>query len=736
MIKHLGEEPVPFEVSGFARVPELPLAGEAVTVYCRVDGLEAVPSLVLQAGGEERTLEARQERERFFSFALGSFDRPQSVVYRIQVGEERTALYSFEVLREETVTGAQGLYQTGEGLEMALAQDLTLTLAQDGALTLEQKPAGGVPCAQGRVPLEGGFEWTAQEGALWELKRLSEPMVTAKRYRLLRNAQGVVRKVTLEMSMTAKRFLGTGERFDAVDQSGLGSNGRVVEKFTHQGEQTYLPIPFFLTEQGFGWYRQSDIPVEIRFGDPVVLAQETAGDLLTRDRLLPGEPKEVLGNFLRLTGEPALPPQWAFGLWISAHGWHCDGDVEAALKALKRYEYPASVMVLEQWSDERTFYLWHPEHWSDPQDTVRRIREAGLHLVLWQIPVIKHEWDGAPGEALEEDTREAVRRGYVVRSGDGSPYRITERWFHHSLLPDFTNPQAVRWWFGKRKYLLDMGVEGFKTDGGEFLFEKAARLADGSRGLAAHNRYPGQYVGAYYDFLRENGVKGVTFSRAGYTGAQAQPVHWAGDQQSEWSEFQAQLRAGLSAGLSGILFWSFDIGGFAGPLPEAELYLRATAMGCFSPIMQWHSEPRAGQFAGGMGEGYNNERSPWNLAERLNDPQVLENACAFARLRESLRPYLWREAQACVREYRPMMAHLCLDFPQEERAWRTHDEYMLGRELLVAPMVRPGETGRAVYLPQGQWRNYFTGETHAGPCEVWAECPLDRIPVFQKERTL
>ena len=264
-----------------------------------------------------------------------------------------------------------------------------------------------------------------------------------------------------------------------------------------------------------------------------------------------------------------------------------------------------------------------------------------------------------------------MRRGYCVRRPDGTPYRIPEYWFHHSLLPDFTNPEAVSWWFGKRKHLLDMGVEGFKTDGGEFLYEKAARLHDGSTGLTARNLYSMQYAGAYHQFMKDGGVDGVTFSRAGYAGAQALPIHWAGDQLSLWSEFRAQLAAGISAGLSGVLFWGFDIGGFAGELPAKDLYLRATAMGCFSPVMQWHAEPRSGQFFATHEGAFNNDRSPWNLARQSGDPSILDLARFYAALRDKLLPYLTQEARLCVESARPMMAHLCLDFPEDPEAWVT-----------------------------------------------------------------
>ena len=736
MIKHLGEGTVPFEDCGFARYPELPLAGEPVTVRCRVLGTAEAPALLLETGGRSYHREPDALGGGDFAFALGAFEAGEAVRYRFATAGEQTPWFSFDVTTEQVLRAPLGLYRAAQGYELALAPDVTLQVSagETLAFTLVQRPAQGELCPATTLWLPSDFSLRLSPDSLWELNRLSDPIAAAQGYTLRRGAQGQVLQATLSFALHCQHILGTGERFDAVDQQGRGTNGRVVEKFTHQGEQSYLPIPFFLTERGLGWYRVSDAPAEMRFGSPAFIRQETFGETLTRDELFFGEPAAVLSAFIARTGEPVLPPEWAFGVWISANGWNTDAEVDEQLSALKRFRYPASVMVLEQWSDERTFYLWHPDHWKDPAAMVQRVREAGLHLVLWQIPIIKYEWDGQPGEALTRDAQEALARGYVIRSADGSPYRITERWFHHSLLPDFTNPEAVRWWFDQRKPLLAMGVEGFKTDGGEFLFEKSARLHSGQTGLAAHNLYPAQYVGAYHTFLRDNGVNGVTFSRAGYVGAQTQPIHWAGDQASDWGELQAQLAAGLSAGLSGVLFWSFDIGGFAGPIPDAALYLRATAMACFCPVMQWHAEPRGGQFSGGLGESYNNDRSPWNLAQKLGDERVLTVACDFARQREALRPYLWQEAAHCVRARRPMMAHLCLDFPDDPRAFATADEYLLGRELLVAPLVHPGEDTRTVYLPAGEWEDFFTGERLQGPRELRVTCSVAQIPVYRRRR--
>ncbi|MCE5344061.1 MAG: glycosyl hydrolase [Eubacteriales bacterium] len=737
MIKHLGEEPVTFINSGFARTPETPLENEAVTVRCRMDDTEETPALTLRAGdGQmERVIEGTTKDGQFYTFELGAFPHVQTIEYKFSTQSEHTRWFSFDVSMLETVKKPLGLYRDGDTLRVALCKDVSLAITGGESLVMEliQAPATGEPCGETTITLPDGFSFVLGSDSICTLNRLSEIICTCEGFTFQRNAQGRVSKAAMRMHMTCAHIFGAGERFDTVELNGHTVGGLVEEKFTFQGEHTYLPMPFFLTDKGFGWYRASSIPVGMRFGAVTEIEQETEGELLTRDELYFGSPMEVLRRYIVRTGRPELPPEWAFGVWISANGWKNDAEVEAQLTALKRFRYPASVLVLEQWSDERTFYRWHDTNWKDPAKTVQRMRDAGLHLVLWQIPVVKHQLDGDPGETLTRDTLYAIENGYVVRSADGTPYRLTDRWFRESYLLDFTNPEAVRWWFDKRKPLLEMGVEGFKTDGGEFLFEKTARLADGSSGLASRNRYPALYIGAYHTFMHENGINGVTFSRAGYAGAQTQPIHWAGDQKSEWSEFRACLNAGISAGLSGVLFWSFDIGGFAGLIPDAELYLRSTAMGCFCPVMQWHAEPRYGQFEAGLGDAYNNDRSPWNLAEKLEDERVLTVSCAFARLHETLRPYLWTEAQNAVQTGRPMMAHLCLDYPDDPRAWTANDQYMLGRDLLVAPLTHEGEDSRTVYLPTGSWTEFFTGEVFEGPLEMQVVCPLERIPVYRKE---
>lgn len=297
------------------------------------------------------------------------------------------------------------------------------------------------------------------------------------------------------------------------------------------------------------------------------------------------------------------------------------------------------------------------------------------------------------------------------------------------MVPDFTNPAARASWFGKRQYLLDMGVDGFKTDGGEFIHSTDVRFCDGSTGQQGVNRYPRDYTESYRDFI---GSERVLFSRAGFSGQHTVPCHWGGDQQSQNRELASVLKAGLSAAASGILFWGFDIAGFAGPLPTLDLYRRATQMACFCPIMQWHSEPDGGQFRELMpGAEGNNERSPWNMAQVYDAPEFLDEIRYWHKLHERLRPYLWRTAQICVKESKPIMRPLVYEWPEDANVLCCQDEYLLGDDLLIAPLLKENVHSRRVYLPSGTWTNFFSGEVYEGGQQILVDSG-DKLPVFSR----
>ena len=551
---------------------------------------------------------------------------------------------------------------------------------------------------------------------------------------------------TLRIALAYSGAYGMGEKYDALNQKGKTVVNRVEEKFCFQGDKTYCPAPFFWTDTGFGLYVDTCevTAFDFRAGEIVVSLPEAADVVL-----FTGTPVEMLREYMSLFGKAVLPPEWAFGPWVSANRWSSQADVEKLIENLHQFDFPASVIVLEAWSDEATFYVWNgakyapvpdggalryedftfSDPWPDPKRMVDRLHAAGLRLLLWQVPVYKKQSsDEAPNEQNDLDRADAVKRGLCVRNADGSPYTIPEdHWFSGSMVPDFTNPAAVESWFSKRQYLLDMGVDGFKTDGGEFIYRDDARFSDGSTGREGSNRYARDYMEAYAHFI---GPDRVLFSRAGFSGQHTVPLHWAGDQQSQNSELQSVLRAGLSAAATGILFWGFDLAGFAGPLPTRDLYRRATQMACFCPVMQWHSEPDGGQFRellpGGDG---NNERSPWNIAEAYGDPAFLDEMRFWYQLREKLRPYLWETAQKCVRESKPMLRPLAYEWPDDSNAVDCEDEFLLGDALLIAPLLEEYAEQRTVYLPAGEWVGLFDRESRAGPATVTAG-GNGKLPVF------
>jgi alpha-D-xyloside xylohydrolase len=548
---------------------------------------------------------------------------------------------------------------------------------------------------------------------------------------------------------------GMGEKYDALNQKGRRVVNHVEEHFCRQGDKTYCPMPFFFTDTGFGFYADTLRLTVFDFGEEILVTLPGGTPFF----LFAGSPARIIGEYMSCLGKPVLPPKWTLGPWISANRWRTQAQIEAQLGLLEKYGFPATVLVIEAWSDEATFYIFNgaeyqavgggealdyddfdfsrSKFWQDPRELTKKLHAAGLRLVLWQIPAYrKQEADEPVCVQHNHDRAYAVENRLCVMDAKGKPYTIPSgHWFAGSMLPDFSNPETRRLWFAKRRYLLDMGVDGFKTDGGEFVYREDLIFHDGKTGAEMKNGYAQSYVAAYRDALPEDKA---LFSRAGFAGQHTTPILWAGDQESSFEELRSQLRAGLSAALSGIIFWGFDIAGFAGPLPSAELYIRATQLACFSPVMQWHSEPEGGQFRDIQAqEAGNNERSPWNIAASNSTGDadagaLLDRIRFWHRLRMNLLPYLYNEALNCVQHSVPLMRPLIYDAQNPgEQVLNADDQFMLGRSLLVAPVLYPGLGSRKVWLPPGEWYGLFDRHPYRGGQYIEA-ASIDTIPVFVK----
>ncbi|CAN7378003.1 hypothetical protein LJR045_002278 [Microbacterium sp. LjRoot45] len=553
-----------------------------------------------------------------------------------------------------------------------------------------------------------------------------------------------------------ERVTGFGERFDTLDHTGAELDSVVFEQYKSQGAErkTYLPMPFAHVVGGEGWGFHVDTSRRVWFdlgrtdATRIAVETETGADGVVELRLFDGAPTDVLGAFLDRVGRAEELPDWVFRLWASGNEWNTQAEVMRQMDLHVAHDIPVGSVVIEAWSDESTFtafrdaqyevsadggphrlddFTFPPEGaWPDPRGMIDELHGRDVRLHLWQIPLLKMR--PHPAGQLAADARAAISEGVLIREPDARgrlrPYRNRGWWFPLSLMPDLTDERAARWWTEKRRYLVEeLGVDGFKTDGGEHAWGAELVYLDGRHGDEKNNTFPVAYAAAYGELLRSAGKAPVTFSRAGFTGSQAHGAFWAGDENSTWEAFAWSMNAGLSAASAGIVYWGWDIAGFSGEIPDAELYIRAFQASTFVPIMQYHSEFNHHRTP-------SRDRTPWNIAERTGDDRVLALTRAFTHLRERLVPYLAASARETIATDRPLMRPLFFDDPQAWDAVGDTTQWMLGADLLVAPVLAPGARTLDVWIPEGEWVDAWSGEPVASGARVSVPVSIERIPVF------
>lgn len=542
---------------------------------------------------------------------------------------------------------------------------------------------------------------------------------------------------------TDEAFFGLGERFNALNQRGNVMDIRVYEQYKNQDKRTYFPIPFLISSAGYALWVQSSRWMQFDLAATDAHTWTLEADLGADEQLglqwyTHANPLENIAAFSRQTGKADLPPLWTFGLWMSGNEWNTQARVIQEVQTSLDHDIPPAVMVIEAWSDETTFYIWNdaqytpksgdsaPRYsdftfppdgkWTDPKGMVDWLHARGVRVLLWQIPALKKLEGEHPQHSA--DHAHFVAHGYGVQEPDGTLHKIQPFWFRGGYVWDPTHADGREWWLNKRAYLLEeVGIDGFKTDGGEHIWGAQLRFGDGRAGDEHWNEYPLHYTEAYYQFVKRTREDGVLFSRAGFTGSQRAPLHWAGDENSTWDAFRHSILAGLSAGISGIPFWGWDLGGFSGETPTAELYLRGAAMAALCPVMQYHSEFNQHR--------ENRDRTPWNIQARTNDARVIPLFRRFVNLRHNLLPYIWQEAQHSAATGEPMM--------RAARLWDAHAgdyDYFFGRDLFVSPVTQEGATAWQVRLPAGEWVDLWTGTAYSGGQSHMFDVPLETIPVF------
>ena len=485
---------------------------------------------------------------------------------------------------------------------------------------------------------------------------------------------------------------GLGERFTAFVK-----NGQAVEIINKDGgtasEQAYKNVPFYLTNRGYGILVNETGPVSFEIASEKVARVQFSleAESLEYFLIFGPTPKEILRKLTALTGRPALPPPWSFGLWLSTSFTtnYDEETVNSFIDGMKERDLPLSVFHFDCfWMREFEWvnFQWDPDVFPDPVGMLRRLRERGLKICVWINSYIAQR---------SSVFAEATAKGFLIKRTDGSVWQ-TDLWQPGMAIVDFTNPAARQWFAGHITRLLEMGVDAIKTDFGERIPTEGVVYHDGSDPVKMHNFYPIIYNETVFRAIEAGRGSGeaVLFARSSYTSGQRFPVHWGGDCWSTFESMAESLRGGLSLGLSGFGFWSHDIGGFEGTAP-AFIYKRWAAFGLLSSHSRLH--------------GSGSYRIPWAYDDEACDVLRL-----FTKLKCRLMPYLWSAALQAHREGVPMMRAMVLEFPGDPGCEALDRQYMLGDSLLVAPVFTEDGTVD-YYLPAGRWTNLLTGQVQEGP---------------------
>lgn len=484
---------------------------------------------------------------------------------------------------------------------------------------------------------------------------------------------------------------GLGERFTPFVK-----NGQVVEMWNEDGgtssEIAYKNIPFYITNKGYGILvdNEGDVSFEVASEKVERVQFSVEGERLDYYVINGRTPKGTIEKYTELTGKPALPPAWSFGLWLTT-SFTTDYDeatTSGFIQGMADRDIPLHVFHFDcYWMEafEWCNFTWDPATFPDPAGMLKRYHDRGLKICVWINPYI-----GQKSPLFQE----GMKKGFLLKKTNGDVWQ-TDMWQAGMGLVDFTNPDAVSWYQEKLKALLDMGVDCFKTDFGERIPVRDIAYFDGSDPVKMHNYYTYLYNKAVFELLEKERGEGeaVLFARSATVGGQKFPAHWGGDCSATYPSMAETLRSGLSLSCAGFGFWSHDISGFESTAP-ADIYKRWCQFGLLSSHSRLH--------------GSSSYRVPW-----LFDEEACDVLRKFVKLKCSLMPYLYRQAVLSHERGTPMLRPMFVEFPKDRSCETLDRQYMLGDSLLAAPVFKA--SGEAeYYVPEGRWYNILTEEEVSG----------------------
>jgi len=525
-----------------------------------------------------------------------------------------------------------------------------------------------------------------------------------------------------------EHFFGFGERMDFLDRRfkrlklnvGRGRGMPHVAGAYNILEANYSPIPFFMSTNGYGIFFHNAFPTDWDMGasNKQAYSFSAAGGELDYYFIYGPKFPSILNNYTSLTGKAPLMPDFAYGLHMGTYSggtwgyeqFSSDQYVINLARKLRELGIPVDILWLDStWrifgsagGRGATSFEWR-ETFTDPKkmfDSLYALKYAmvGLHL--------RPRFDNG-------------KRIMLLDTAQQLKYTYPEKDFAGDFV-NFFDPAAVDfWWKHGVMRVASIGAKFLKTDEGS-AFGGLANESDktgpqGKEISKLHNLFPIAYAKAPYEKFQEfNGVRGLNHTREGYTGIQRYPFIFAGDWPSEWQYFAPVIKAGLNIGISGVSNWAHCMGGFEHPA-DPELYIRWVQFGMFSPVAMVFGMDHPGY------------KEPWNYGE-----DAIRNFRKYDSLRYCLLPYIYTQAFLNHKTGMPMMRALVLDYQDDENTYEIGDQYLFGDAMMICPVTTKGALSRTVYLPKGEWIDYWSGKKYEGNQYFSTLTPLDSLPIFVK----
>lgn len=536
-------------------------------------------------------------------------------------------------------------------------------------------------------------------------------------------AQGLVTDPEGQLHVSEQLDLGVGEKIYGLGErfTNFIKNGQTVDIWNEDGgtgtEQAYKNIPFYLSNRKYGLFVDNPGKVSFEVGSEKVSRVQFSvpGEEMSYSVVGGENLKAILNTYTDLTGKAPLVPDWSYGLWLST-SFTTDYDEKTVLEfvdGMAERNIPLSVFHFDcRWMKELEWcnFDWDKSKFPDPEGLLKKLHDRGLKICVWINSYI-----GQKSPLFEE----GAKNGYFIKNEDGSVWQW-DKWQAGMAIVDFTNPEATKWYQGYLKKLVAMGVDCFKTDFGERIPTEGVKYYDGSDPELMHNYYTYLYNKAVYDVLVETkgADEAILFARSATVGGQQFPVHWGGDCSSNYPSMAESLRAGLSFGMSGFGYWSHDIAGFEDQA-SPDLYKRWTQFGLLSSHSRYH--------------GSTAYKVPW-----LYGDEAVDVAREFTELKLQLKPYLLKMAQETHETGVPMMRAMVLEFPDDPTCEDIDTQYMLGDDLLVAPVFREDGVAR-FYVPDdgtGQaWTNIITDTAYEPGKWYTEQYDYHTLPVLARPGT-